>query len=146
MSYDQYLQDIPSKINDYIMIGNYNAATNPGLLMRLGINDVVSLVGDYLSSKKKPGVTYHIFYMDDEPHEPLEPIMTMVHKILCDAKKRERMVLVHCMAGISRSVSMVIGHLIREGMCFDHAYKTVKSHRAIANPNIGFLSQLKSMK
>ena len=52
-------------------------------------------------------------------------------------------VLVHCVQGVSRSVSVVIAYLIfKEKMNYDEAYEFVKSHRGIASPNIGFVIQL----
>lgn len=53
-------------------------------------------------------------------------------------------VLVHCMAGISRSVSMVAYHLmVTYGIPYDDAIRIIRSRRSIANPNPGFVYQLK---
>lgn len=52
---------------------------------------------------------------------------------------------VHCNAGVSRSVSVVIGYLMKtQGMPFDAAYAHVKSERKAAQPNDGFRKQLKA--
>ena len=52
--------------------------------------------------------------------------------------------LVHCMAGISRSTTLLIAYLIRyRGMKSDDALNLVRSRRSIVNPNPGFWSQLK---
>ena len=51
--------------------------------------------------------------------------------------------MVHCIQGISRSVSLVISYLIsKEGFSLKDAYALVKSKRALARPNKGFLNQL----
>lgn len=53
-------------------------------------------------------------------------------------------VLVHCNAGVSRSVSVVIAYLMKHyGMSFDEAFKFVKSKRSFVRPNVGFVEQLK---
>ncbi|XP_071546122.1 dual specificity protein phosphatase 19 [Panulirus ornatus] len=53
-------------------------------------------------------------------------------------------VLVHCNAGVSRSVSVVIAYLMRYySMNFDEAFNFVKSKRSFIRPNTGFLEQLK---
>ena len=53
--------------------------------------------------------------------------------------------LVHCVQGISRSASVVLAYLIKyEGMSTDAAVALVKRRRGIANPNAGFLRQLRA--
>lgn len=55
-------------------------------------------------------------------------------------------VYVHCAAGISRSPSIIIYHLMRiKKINFDEAYKIVSSKRNIINPNEGFTAQLKAL-
>lgn len=52
--------------------------------------------------------------------------------------------LVHCMAGISRSTTLLIAYLIRyKGMKSDDALHYVRARRSIINPNPGFWNQLK---
>lgn len=52
-------------------------------------------------------------------------------------------VLVHCMAGISRSVSLVSYYLMKKnGIPFSLSISTIKSKRPVANPNTSFKSQL----
>ena len=53
-------------------------------------------------------------------------------------------VLVHCIAGVSRSVSMVLAYFIREhSMTYEQAYGHVKQRRKIIHPNDGFIDLLK---
>lgn len=50
-----------------------------------------------------------------------------------------RTVLVHCTAGVSRSVTTVIWYLMRyRGYAWDDAYSLVREHREIAFPNPRF--------
>lgn len=54
--------------------------------------------------------------------------------------------LVHCMAGISRSVSVVCYYLMKKfGMTFDIALSHVKNARHIACPNASFQRQLREI-
>ena len=53
--------------------------------------------------------------------------------------------MVHCLAGVSRSVSFVIAYFIKyQGMSYQQAYQLVKSKRRIIHPNDGFIQQLKA--
>ncbi len=48
-------------------------------------------------------------------------------------------VLVHCVAGVSRSVTAVVWYLMRyEGMSWDEALQLIRAARPQANPNIRF--------
>ena len=52
--------------------------------------------------------------------------------------------MVHCLAGVSRSVSLVIAYFIKHcNMTFQEAYNLIKARRRIIHPNEGFVSQLK---
>jgi len=52
-------------------------------------------------------------------------------------------ILIHCMAGVSRSVSLVIYYLMKKyHMTFDKAFETVRNIRIISNPNESFKAQL----
>ena len=57
--------------------------------------------------------------------------------------KYNKSVLVHCMAGVSRSSSIVMAYLIRyENMTLEEAYQHVKAKRPQVQPNDGFWAQL----
>ena len=52
-------------------------------------------------------------------------------------------VLVHCYAGLSRSVTVIVAYLMQnERMLLDEALRFVKHKRPYAQPNPGFLKQL----
>uniref|UniRef100_A0A7S3DMM3 Protein-serine/threonine phosphatase n=1 Tax=Entomoneis paludosa TaxID=265537 RepID=A0A7S3DMM3_9STRA len=54
-------------------------------------------------------------------------------------------VLVHCMAGVSRSTSIVLAYLVEyEGMTLEEAFVHVKKRRPHVQPNNGFWAQLLS--
>eukprot|EP00947_MAST-08B_sp_MAST-8B-sp1_P004366 g4366.t1 len=52
-------------------------------------------------------------------------------------------VLVHCLAGSSRSATLVLGYLIKHrGLSFRDSLELVRRNRPVANPNRGFWRQL----
>ena len=56
-------------------------------------------------------------------------------------------VLVHCVAGISRSASVVLAYLMwKENMSFEEALEYLKGLRPIVEPNDGFVKQLKDFE
>ncbi|RWS20803.1 Dual specificity phosphatase: catalytic domain containing protein-like protein [Leptotrombidium deliense] len=60
-----------------------------------------------------------------------------------NALKHNKSILVHCFAGISRSVSIVVAYLIKyQQLSFIDALQFVKSKRNCAKPNSSFMLQL----
>lgn len=60
-----------------------------------------------------------------------------------DAVQKNEGVLVHCIAGISRSVTCVVAYLMKKNKWDAHeAIEFVRSKRPVANPNTGFREQL----
>jgi len=57
--------------------------------------------------------------------------------------RRRGRVLVHCMAGVSRSSSLVIAYLMSIGHSLESAKQLVKSKRSCVNPYDGFITEIK---
>ena len=58
-------------------------------------------------------------------------------------QEQENRVLVHCLAGMSRSVTIVIAYLLATtAMTTAEATEFVRSKRSIIRPNYGFINQL----
>ena len=53
-------------------------------------------------------------------------------------------VFVHCVAGVSRSSTIVIAYLMNKGMTYKEAFEWVKKKHSIAFPNYGFQRQLQN--
>ncbi|UJR23192.1 hypothetical protein I4U23_026211 [Adineta vaga] len=71
--------------------------------------------------------------------EYFDQAYSFIHKCLENNEK----VLVHCVAGISRSPAIVIGFLMRYAkMNMNDAYDFVKKKRSIVSPNLNFMGQL----
>ena len=56
---------------------------------------------------------------------------------------QNRGVLIHCLAGVSRSVTVTIAYLISAlNMTLNEAYDFVKQRKPSVNPNLNFMGQL----
>ncbi|XWV25725.1 putative tyrosine-protein phosphatase [Tupanvirus soda lake] len=72
-----------------------------------------------------------------------KPMIEIGYHFIDNAINSGNNVLVHCMAGISRSVSLVVYYLMKKyHLNYDKAFSFVKNKRGIANPNDSFKSQL----
>mmetsp|Transcript_19833 Transcript_19833/g.34055 ORF Transcript_19833/g.34055 Transcript_19833/m.34055 type:complete len:392 (+) Transcript_19833:403-1578(+) len=82
--------------------------------------------------------------MDEDDENLLRVIPRGISFIKSSIKKQKRKVLVHCMAGMSRSASMCIAYLLntKKFESLDAALSDVRSKWSRAWPNAGFLFQL----
>ena len=90
---------------------------------------------------------WYSFEVDDEPDAPLYKHFDAAHRIIRKALAEGNRILVHCAAGVSRSVTLVAAYLIIEkGMSADDALRLISAHRTHANPNHGFRTQLRLLE
>jgi protein-tyrosine phosphatase len=72
-----------------------------------------------------------------------KPLIEIGSHFIASAAKSNAKVLVHCMAGISRSVSVLSYYIMKTtNVNFDKVLYFIKTKRFIANPNICFVNQL----
>mmetsp|Transcript_37845 Transcript_37845/g.88486 ORF Transcript_37845/g.88486 Transcript_37845/m.88486 type:complete len:150 (-) Transcript_37845:202-651(-) len=86
--------------------------------------------------------SYLVVAIDDDPDDEacadLLRVLPETDQFISEGRKSGG-ILVHCKAGASRSVSIVIAYLIRhEHLEFDEALRLVQKARSRANPNDGF--------
>jgi hypothetical protein len=73
------------------------------------------------------------------------PLIEIGYHFINDAIMSHQNILIHCMAGISRSVSLVTYYLMKKfNVGFDQTFNFIKSRREIADPNSSFKYQLKT--
>lgn len=90
---------------------------------------------------------HHHITIRDAPGDDLSRHFAHAHEFIRKSLEQDKTVLVHCMAGISRSASIVAAHLMLERKIRrDEALAIVKRARPIAGPNHGFRKQLKELE
>merc|ERR1712037_432632 len=60
------------------------------------------------------------------------------HRFIREGRSSGGCVLIHCLCGVSRSVTIVLHHLVQEGTSLASAWHQVKKVRPVAQPNHGF--------
>ena len=128
------------QITPEVYLGNSSSATNISTLKNLGINKVLSIM-DCGSPKynDEDNITHKTISAADICSQN---IIKYFGECLNFIKGKEK-VLVHCMAGASRSASVVIAYLMwNNKMTFHHALNFVKEKRFVIYPNAGFKEQL----
>lgn len=112
-------------------------------LQKNKITTIIDLTCDDVNNVKTTDNVYiHHFPMFDDEEQNILKYFYDIFKVIDDAQGN---VLVNCVLGKSRSVSVVTGYLIFHGIPYEDAIKHVKSCRKIADPNDGFRDQLKAL-
>ncbi|TKS73221.1 Dual specificity protein phosphatase 8 [Collichthys lucidus] len=81
--------------------------------------------------------------VNDNYCEKLLPWLDKTNEFIDKAKVSNCRVIVHCLAGISRSATIAIAYIMKTmGLSSDDAYRFVKDRRPSISPNFNFLGQL----
>jgi protein-tyrosine phosphatase len=142
-----------SKITENLYIGNSNNAEDIYELNYYDINVIINTAQEhcriaYQYDKLEKYVKYYILDTDDFP---IDKYFNETSDLINFYIKQKKNVLVHCIMGRSRSVSIVLAYLIKyyedseyKKMTFEEGLKLIKLNRSIACPNNGFIEQLKN--
>lgn len=128
-----------------LFVGSYNAVLDFAIFKGEGFTHVVNCAPNSCANVHKDCAEYHVLPIDDydsvDIKQYFEVASTWIHGALAE---KDNVVLVHCSAGMSRSVSIVLAYLIRyHDLDYDTALAAVRKTRPIACPNRGFEKQLR---
>lgn len=112
-------------------------------LASLGISYVLSVSRCSPQPSFLPRSRYLRIPIDDSLWADLLPWIPQALHFIDAAMSTGASVLVHCVAGISRSPALAVAYIMYSlGMDLDHAYRFVKERRPSISPNFNFLGQL----
>eukprot|EP00656_Telonema_subtile_P032078 TRINITY_DN35150_c0_g2_i1.p1 TRINITY_DN35150_c0_g2~~TRINITY_DN35150_c0_g2_i1.p1 ORF type:complete len:214 (-),score=36.81 TRINITY_DN35150_c0_g2_i1:284-925(-) len=125
----------------WLYIGGSMAAGSRAALQALGVRWVLNCCEriPFASSKTHNLVLKGFF---DQKSREFSPFLPAAFEFLDRAKESGQCVLVHCMVGASRSASIVLAYMLREGWTLSEAWELVRARRSVARPNRGFAAQL----
>ncbi|CAL5220799.1 g2872 [Coccomyxa viridis] len=133
----------PCWVLEGLYLGSIGSARNLEGLKKRGITHVLNASPIVPRFHKR-----HFSYMTIQVYDDVdEDIARFFHQAACFIARGRRKggVLVHCYAGQSRSVALVLAYLCSAlRMQLPDAYKLVLSARPSARPNSGFMRQLES--
>jgi protein-tyrosine phosphatase len=136
-----------SYITDRIYISDQATAGNFELLKQYGIDTVLNVCRKQQTEEKLYDAHNILCLhqpMEDTAEQDLLPEVENAYDYLYSWLAAGRTVLVHCRAGISRSVSTVIYYLMRtHGWTYDQTFTLISDSRAKAKPNSNFEAQLR---
>uniref|UniRef100_A0A1A8NK99 Dual specificity phosphatase 21 n=1 Tax=Nothobranchius rachovii TaxID=451742 RepID=A0A1A8NK99_9TELE len=131
------------RITDHLYLSNRKAANDSSQLTGSGITCIINATETKRSCPLPPGVEYVHIPVSDSPLSPLRDHFSEVADKIQVTTESGGRVLVHCNAGVSRSVALCIAYLMKHrGVTLLEAHGWVRSCRPIARPNSGFWKQL----
>ena len=129
-----------NEIIDNLYLGNFFAAKDADYLKKVGIEKVLTVMDDACPRYKEKDFVHKIYSVDDYSGQNIIQYFGECLKFI----KGNQKTLVHCMAGASRSATIVIAYLMWTlKMKFSDALEYTTKIRPIVYPNAGFKEQLK---
>ncbi|XP_016014993.1 dual specificity protein phosphatase 22 isoform X2 [Rousettus aegyptiacus] len=134
-----------NKILPGLYIGNFKDARDAEQLSK---NKVTHILSVHDSARPMlEGVKYLCIPAADSPSQNLSRHFKESIKFIHECRLRGEGCLVHCLAGVSRSVTLVIAYIMTvTDFGWEDALHTVRAGRSCANPNLGFQRQLQEFE
>lgn len=147
----------PTQILSFLYLGSVRDAQNPDFLAKHNIRYIVNVSQEeYWSVDKRVQiVTYKV---DDTATADIASLFAPTRSLINSVRERyyrseaagkasRPAVLVHCQKGRSRSVTIVLAYLVyMNGWSVAEAMKYVATRRPCAEPNIGFMEELRKLQ
>lgn len=131
-----------SQINDKLFIGNISTATNKKLLKENGITHIINILSQRFEPYPEDFEYLHIYAYDIVDWD-LTYSFPITNLFIKDALKNGGKVYIHCMCGVSRSISILLAYLMTNTTnSLESILNDVRFIRPIANPNKAFMKQL----
>jgi len=150
------------EIKPNLWLGSLRAAQNEEALMERGVTHVLS-VGEYnLGARQRMRVPRSeakddeddavqrerlLISLPDSSASRLDKHFDASSSFISEGLRQGGSVLVHCYAGQSRSLTLVVAYLMcEESLTAAEALEIVREKRPVVRPNAGFLSQLLALE
>ncbi|KAK0390059.1 hypothetical protein NLU13_3632 [Sarocladium strictum] len=141
---------LPSRVMDYLYLGNLGHANNPDLLREIGIHQILS-VGEtamWRDGDMEEWGSANVCVVQGVQDNGIDPLTAEFHRCLEFIERGRRngtATLVHCRVGVSRSATICIAEVMRAlNMSFPRAYCFVRARRlnVIIQPHLRFAYEL----
>mmetsp|Transcript_3090 Transcript_3090/g.6395 ORF Transcript_3090/g.6395 Transcript_3090/m.6395 type:complete len:720 (-) Transcript_3090:2211-4370(-) len=139
----QQFSDVASEVCEGLYVGSDVVAHDKKTLLNLGITHVINCAGNVCANYYPEDFEYLCFFLKDSDTESIEAVFYPCIQFIETAFSRGGKVYVHCMQGVSRSVTVCLSYLIfKYNRPYEDAFRDIRGRRSIASPNFGFQMQL----
>ncbi|OAX39245.1 phosphatases II, partial [Rhizopogon vinicolor AM-OR11-026] len=129
----------------YLLLGPYTSASK-SFIDSAGITHIIS-VGRAPACPDHPNVQYHRLQLLDKDMSSIYTATDKANQVITDARDCGGKVLVHCVAGVSRSPTIIAAYLVVKcSMSLKDALGLLVRARPAVCPRPGFIAQLKELE
>ncbi|KAF8790316.1 dual specificity protein phosphatase Mpk3-like [Argiope bruennichi] len=135
----------PVEILPYLFLGNAENSTDLEALRRHNITYILNVTPNLPNAFKDEefGIRYMQIPVQDHWSQNLSPYFPNAIAFIDRARQNNQAILVHCVAGISRSVTITLAYLMQKlRMSLNDAFDFVRQRKGNIAPNFNFISQL----
>jgi protein-tyrosine phosphatase/rhodanese-related sulfurtransferase len=133
----------PFQILPHLYLSCRKGASNKENLQKNNITRILNVTSEESEYQYLDGFTYHQIAVEDSQEVDMLLYLPVAFAFIEEARLSNEKVLVHCHAGMSRSVTVIIGYLMKyHGHTLNSAYDYVRQKKSNISPNFGFLQQL----
>jgi len=132
-----------TQVLPFLYVGNQHDAKNLVNLQSCGITRVLNVTAHVPGYHQQEGISYKTLPAADNGQQNISQYFDEALEFIDCARRHSANVLVHCVAGVSRSPTIAIAYIMKYlPMSMLEAYSLVKSRRPIISPNLNFMGQL----
>ncbi|XP_023700898.1 dual specificity protein phosphatase 6-like [Paramormyrops kingsleyae] len=134
----------PIEILPHLYLGCARDSTNLHVLEEYGIKYILNVTPNLPNLFENVGrFRYKQIPISDHWSQNLSPFFPDAISFIDEARGKKCGVLVHCLAGISRSVTVTVAYLMQKlNLSMNDAYDIVKMKKSNISPNFNFMGQL----
>jgi len=135
----------PSAVTPYLLVGDREDAADAALLLRLKVTHILNVATRLPPPAHAGSFVYRLLPIADTDAQSIRGILPRALAHIRDAHASGGRVLVHCVMGVSRSVTVAAAYLVwaRGGaLPLARALRLLQARRPCALPNAGFRAQL----
>lgn len=134
----------PVQILPYLFLGSARDSTNLDVLGEHNITYILNVTPNLPNMFEHNGdFKYKQIPISDHWSQNLSQFFPEAISFIDEARSKKCGVLVHCLAGISRSVTVTVAYLMQKlNLSLNDAYDFVKRKKSNISPNFNFMGQL----